>query len=120
MTTPTERCRCGDVARLENDDAIAYSQGHLRLERVAGDAWSSDWRCPVSGACWLERYHLSWGPSRRWVSLERIAAPIGEPAPRRAPLPARTGPRAAGTHGRWLVAATGAALAAVAGAGLVA
>lgn len=126
MTTPFDRCRCDDVDHLEDDDAIAYSQGHLRLQHVAGDAWSSDWRCPVTGACWMERYHLAWRPGNRYVSLDRVAAQPASPSRTTTPaadqvsVPAPAARMLATAPRRVVVLGTAVALAGLAASGLFA
>ena len=49
-------CRCADVIELWDDEAKAYADDHLQQVEMRAEGWEVVYRCPGTGARWLEDY----------------------------------------------------------------
>lgn len=51
-------CRCGLTRELWDSSANRYTDQHLEQVEVRADGWETLWRCPNTGAEWIEDHPL--------------------------------------------------------------
>lgn len=49
-------CRCADVIELWDNEAKVYADGHLKQIELRAEGWEVLYRCPSTGARWVEDY----------------------------------------------------------------
>jgi hypothetical protein len=66
-------CRCETISELHGDEAKAYADEHLQEVAVRAEGWLAVYRCPATGAEWIEDYPNSEAHGGGIVRLRRTA-----------------------------------------------
>ena len=66
-------CRCASTSELRGSEAKAYADEHLAEVEVRADGWEVVYRCPDTGAEWLEDYPESEQHGGGSMRLRRVS-----------------------------------------------